>query len=321
MINRRRILLQAAAAGTLLPATGVFSRLHAQISSPASAPAAAAPSLGAIRGLTLAVGSLREVEAAWTKYMEYKVIRRGKISRATAASWQAPALAGKAFVIMGPASGEPTYLRFVDQPIPQGWDRTGTFGWNNVEITVQNNDELYERLKDSPFKVRGKPTQIATYPYLKALGATGPAGERLAFTWIMEKRPDLAEAKSFVGRCFIATQMSPDLQGSLDWYKATFSNTHAPIRQLPNLRLAVITLKDGAKIEVDQHPPGGKPRDRLAGGLPPGLAIVSFECSSFDDHAGKFLAPPRKSDLDPFRGNDVGTLVGPAGELIELIKT
>lgn len=321
MITRRNVL-RAAAGGALLPLGGVLPSLHAQ-TNPASVAPAAAPgaTLGVIRGITLAVGGLREAEAAWTQYMGYKLIKRGKISRATAKSWQAPALAGKAYVVLGPASGEPTYLRFVDQPIPQGWDRAGTFGWNNVEITVQNSDELYERLQGSPFKLLSKPNEVPTFPYLKSFGASGPSGERLLMTWIKEKRPDLAEAKSFVGRCYFVTQASPDLQGSLDWYKATFSNPHSPIRQLPNVKLAVVTLKDGAKIQLDQHPPGGRPRDRLPGGLPPGLAIVSFECSSFDAHAGKFLSPPVKSDLDAFRGREVATVVGPAGELMELIKT
>jgi len=311
-------MMQAIAAGTLLPFAGAASRALAQAAQPA--PSAADATLGAIRALTHTASSLPEVESAWTKFMDYRLIGRGRLAAQTAESWNAPALAGKPYIVLGPASGEPTYIRFVEQATPQGYDTSDTFGWRTIEITVQNSDELYARLKDSPFAVRGPPNLVPTYPYLKALGARGPAGERLALTWITERRPDLAVAESFVGRCFIATQMSPDLPGSLAWFKATFGNTASPIRQLPSMQLSVVTLKEGAKIEVDQHGPGGRRREPVPGGLPAGLAVVSFECTSFERHAEKFISKPAMNQLEPFRDRRVATMTGHAGELIELIE-
>jgi len=322
MVDRRK-MIQAMAAGTLLPFSGGVTRALAQAAQQAAQPtsAPAEPTLGAIRALTHTAASLPEVEKAWTQFMGYKLIARGKLAAQTAKSWNAPALAGKPYVIVGPASGEPTYIRFVEQPAPK--EEAGeAYGWRTIEITVQNSEELYAKLKDSPFVVRGPPNLVPTYPYLKALGARGPAGERLALTWIMEKRPDLAVAQSFVGRCFIATQMSPDLPASLAWYKSTFGNGASPIRQLPSMQLSVVTLKDGAKIEIDQHGPNGKEREpAIPGGLPPGLAVVSFECTSFEKHAEGFLTKAAKSQLEPFPDRRVATLKGPAGELIELIES
>ncbi|MGQ0834098.1 MAG: hypothetical protein ACT4O5_04105 [Gammaproteobacteria bacterium] len=313
MITRRQ-MLHAAAGGALLPFAGAASRALAED------PAPTAPTLGAIRAVTITATGLAEVEAAWTRFMGYRLISRERLSRKTAKSWGAPALAGKPLIILGPESGEPTYLRFIEQATPADYDLAGTYGWNMTEITVQNSDELYERLKDSPFKVRGPPRTVPTYNYLRAMGAVGPAGERLALTWITETRPDLAVAKSFVGRCFIAVQASPDLPASLEYFRTTFGNVSSPIRKLPSLDLSVVTLNDGAKIEIDQHAPGGRPRERVPGGLPPGLAIVTFECSSFDRMRNKFISPAIPNALEPYRGRRTATMIGAAEELIELVE-
>ncbi len=311
----RRDLLKAAGAGLLVPLSGGTGTAWSADAK------AATPTLGAIRAVTHTAADLAAVESAWTKYMGYRVISKGRLSKQTVAGWGAPALADKPYVVLGPESGEPTYLRFVEQATPADFDFKSTFGWRTTEITVQDSDKLYERLKNSPFKTRNPPTYVPTYTYLKAMGAVGPAGERLALTWITEKRPDLAEAKSFVGRCFIATQSVPDLPATLEWYAKTFGNEASPIRQLPNFKLSVVKLSDGAKIEVDGVPDAVRPRERIGQGLPPGMAIVSFECAKFSRHAKSFIAPPAPSQLEPFSGKRVGTMLGTGGELIELIET
>jgi hypothetical protein len=307
MITRRQLICTAAG-GALL------NYLPAMAEEPAAA------TLGQIRAMTITVPSVAPVEAAWTKYLGYQLIKRDRLSAELAASWGAPALAGNPFITLGPESGEPTYIRFVEQQTPDDFDMADTYGWRTTEITVQNGDELYERLKDSPFKMRGPPGTIPTYPYLRPLGAVGPGGERLAFTWITEPRPDLAAAKSFVGRCFLAAQTSPELQQSLDFFQSTFGNIPSPIRRLPSFALATITLSNGSKLEVDEHKGPGRPRPRVPGGLPPGLAIVTFECSGFDRHAPKFIGRPVENGVESASGANVATLAGHTGELIELLE-
>ncbi len=307
----RRDLIKGTLAGALVPGQFIGSTAFG---------AAAAPALGTIRAVTITAGDLSAVEAAWTKYLEYRVVERGTISKETAASWEAPAVAGKPFISLGPKSGEPTYLRFVQQaPIPD-YNYSRTFGWQATEITVQNGDELYERIKDSPFKVNGPPRGIPTYPYLKAMGGTtGPGGEKIHLTWITEKRPDLAVAESFVGRVFIVTQGVPDLPQALEWYKTTFGNQYSPIRKLPSIALSVVTLKNGTKIEVDDFKDKGQPRRKPPGGLPPGVAVVSFECSDFDRYRDKFIAGEIKNPMQPHLGKRSGTMKGSAGEMMELL--
>jgi catechol 2,3-dioxygenase-like lactoylglutathione lyase family enzyme len=289
--------------------------------SPAAESVPAGATLGAIRGVTITAGDLAAVEQAWTRFMGYRVVQRGSVSAATAASWGAPAVAGQRVLILGPESGEPTFLRFVEQPMPDGYSPAGSFGWSTTEITVQNADTLYARLKSSPFKITGPPRLVPTYSYLRAMQAEGPAGEKLNLTWITETRPDLAVAKSFVGRCFIVVQGGPDLPASLKFYQDVFGNESSPIRDLPTIKLAVVKLDDGAKIEIDQYPAAAKPRMRPPGGLPPGVALVTFDCTAFDRQQARFLTPPIEADLEPRRGHRAATLVGPSGELIELIQT
>jgi hypothetical protein len=311
MVTRRDILLSALAGPVLSLEPGL--RALAQ-ESPATG------GLGVIRAVTIATPDIKAVESAWTRYMGYEVIAKGRISKPTAAGWDAPAVSGQSFVILGPASGEKTYLRFVQQG-KEGDDMgDGTLGWSTTEITVQDNDKLYEKLKGSPFVVTRPPALVPTYSYLKAMHAVGPAGEQLNLTWITEPRTDLAEAKSPVGRCFITVLGAPDLPAALEFYQHTFGNTPSPIRQLPSLQLAVVKLADGAKIEIDHKGDKALARPRPDGGLPPGVAIVTFDCSRFEALKAKFIHPAARNELAPFKGKSAATMRGPAGELIELLK-
>jgi catechol 2,3-dioxygenase-like lactoylglutathione lyase family enzyme len=277
------------------------------------------PLLGAIRAATLTASDLDAVEAAWTQYMGYQVAHRAPNPDPVTRDWGAPALAGKEVLVLGPPSGAPTYLRFVEQQTPDDGRPKHAQGWTTVELTVRNSDELYERLKDSPFRVAGPPRTVPTYSYLRAMQAQGPAGEHLNLTWITEPRPDLAVAQSFVDRCFITVMGVPDLPAALKFYEDTFGNAASPIRQLPQFKLAVVVLNDGSKIEVDEQA-GPPPRPRAPGALPPGLAMTTFECAEFDRFTPRFIAPPVEAAFEPFRGRRIGVMEGAAGELLELIE-
>ncbi len=313
MITRRDALL-GLGAGSLHPFAG--RALFA-----ADAGTTRSAKLGAIRAVTFTASDLRAAEAAWSKSMGYRLIRRGRITRSTAHSWGTPAVAGQRYLVLGPASGEPTYLRFVEQ-LPSGRQpSTAIVGWTSAEITVQNSDELYARLKDSPFKVTRPPTLVPTYPYLKAMHAVGPVGEQLNLTWITEPRPDLAAAKSFVGRCYIAVLRAPDITAALRFYNDSFGNPPSPIRHLPALELATVALTDGSKIEVDHIGKGVPAHARPDGRLPEGLAMVTFECAALSEFVDRFVAlPPAASRIEPFPGKRTGTMRGAAGELIELVE-
>src|SRR5207244_113836 len=167
MVTRRKVLQGAGAA---LPFALRMARSWAETAAPA-------PALGALRAVTITAPDLSVVEKAWTRFLGYKLVNRGRIGATAAASWDAPAIKGKPYVVLGPESGEPTYVRFVEQAVPKGFDGSHTLGWTTTEITVQNSEQLYEKLKGSPFVVRRPPQEIPTYPYLRAMQAVGAAGE------------------------------------------------------------------------------------------------------------------------------------------------
>lgn len=300
---------------------GVLSQWAPAAALAAPRPSATTGKLGAIRAVTFTARDLAAAEAAWTRFMGYRLVGRGRFPASTAASWGTPGLAGRPYLILGPASGEPTYVRFVEQASADPRSLPRKTGWTNAEFTVQNTDELYARLKDSPFRVVRPPRPIPTYSYLRAMHAIGPAGEQLNLTWITEHRPDLAVAESFVGRCFIAVLGAPDFSAALAYYHDAFGNTPSASRRLPMLELAVIPLRDGTKIEVDNAAASAGARSSDPGELPFGLAMVTFAYDDIGGISDRLIGPPAAAALEPFAGKRAGVIRGPAGELMELVET
>jgi catechol 2,3-dioxygenase-like lactoylglutathione lyase family enzyme len=298
----------------------------------------AAPALGRIRAVTTTAQDLRAVEAAYTRHLGYRVVERGRVPAEAARSWGAPAVAGRGFLAMAPEAGEPTLLRFVQQSQPAGFRPMTTFGWNSTEIIVQDPDALEKRLQRSPFRIVGRPKFLASSSEIRAMQAIGPANEMLYLTAVVKPLPperDMPKAEAFVGRCFIAVLGGPDIPTMSAFYLKTFGRVtsppfNSPISTLsvqnrlpPETRydLAVMQLGGGTKLELDDYPPGAGPRPRPAGGLPPGMAMVSFECRDFERFVPRMAAPPKPSRLaGPLEGRRSGVVTGAVGELIELVE-
>src|SRR5690606_41334143 len=104
MTLTRRNLLQGAAAGLLLPMAARWSDAIAQTDQ---------PTLGAVRAVTITAADLAVAGEAWTKFMGYWLVRRGRLSAATARILCAPALVVALYTILGLASEEEFSLRFV----------------------------------------------------------------------------------------------------------------------------------------------------------------------------------------------------------------
>lgn len=293
--------------------------------------------LGRICAVTTTASDLEAVEEAYARYLGYRAVERGTVAEATAAGWGAPSVAGKPLLVMMPESGEPTYLRFVQQEMPPGYKPLTTFGWNSTEIVVQNTDELEQRLKGSPFRIEFPPRPLDGLPDIRAMQGTGPAGEMLYLTWIQRPIPGhhLPVAKSFVDRCFIAVLGGPDMEAMRRFYRETFGNqpgeiAHPRIHALSAANglppetthpLATVPLSGETLIEIDEYPKTATIRPRPAGGLPAGMAIVTFEYADIGGLAQRFIAPPAPSPLPPYKDHRTATLVGVAGELIELVET
>jgi hypothetical protein len=286
--------------------------------------------------VTTTATDLKAVEQAYSHYLGYKTVRRGTVDEATAIGWGAPAVAGKPILVMMPESGEPTYLRFVEQALPEGYKALTTYGWNATEIIVQDTDKLAEQLKGSPFEILSGPKSLDGIPDIRAMQGLGPAGEMLYLTWVQRPIPgvDLPVAKSFVDRCFIAVLGGADMDAMRRFYEDTFGNAPdmtmdamvhvlSKAHNLPletKYGLMTVPLGHGSLIEVDRYPDSATVRPRPPGGLPPGMAIVTFEYPGLNELNAPFIAPPQPSQLPPYAGTMSATVIGAAGELIELVE-
>ncbi|MEX2149747.1 MAG: hypothetical protein WD793_06005 [Steroidobacteraceae bacterium] len=286
--------------------------------------------LDCIRGVTSCVPDLEAIEESYVRWLGYRVLDRGAVPEAVAGGWGAAGTAGSNYLTLGPASGEPVYLRFVEDGHSGGWRALTTHGWNVAEFVVEDVDALAASFDGSPFRIIGPPTSLQRFPMIRAMQVLGPAGECIYFTQVGSGSGlDLAIAESFVGRVFIVVAGGPDLGAMFDAY-GRFSNAIDPpvstrVRVISLLNglsdeteyaHGLIKLGSGTLIELDQYPATTRPRMTMDGTLAPGMAMVSFAVSGAANDADLAWAAPA---LFPGVEASVATLRGAAGELIELV--
>ena len=123
--------------------------------------------------VTIMASDLLQVEQAYRDELDYRVVRRGSVSGALAASWNAATLAGRDYVILQPSSNEQVYLRFIEDTSGAAVEPMKTEGWNAVEILVQDPDALAPALDRSEhFNVVGRPRYLTEKQNIKAMQAT-----------------------------------------------------------------------------------------------------------------------------------------------------
>jgi hypothetical protein len=250
------------------------------------------------------------------------------VSAGEARAWCAPAAQGAAMLLLAPASGEPVYLRFVEDAGGAGWTALTTFGWNATEFVVQDVDALARRLEGGAFDIIGAPKSLSRFPMIRAMQAIGPAGECCYFTQVgAGSGLDLAPARSFVGRVFIVVGAGPDVDAMFAPYVAFSNAVDAPVATPVGVisrahglpadtlhRHGLVRLTEGTLIELDQYPASARPRVATADRIAPGMAMVTFAVDALGVH--DFIAAPAASEL-PGLGRSA-CLRGAAGELIEL---
>lgn len=287
-------------------------------------------SLGMIRAVTLTAPDLDRVEQGYSRVFGYARIARRPVSEDEAQSWGAPAAAGRDMLVLRPASGSQTDLRFIQWTAPSDHRPFATWGWNALEIIVQDPDSLAERISESDvFTLTSAPHGIDTFPYLRACQAIGPAGEYINLTRIDPPRPDLPVAASFVDRCFIVTLGAEKIDALLAFYGGLFDNETSEVRQvrlrMMNLLcgldeetkhpLATVRLAGQTKLELDQCPASAGPRGKADGGLPWGVGLVSLACADIAPYLDKAMGPVLQAE-----GTRSITLEGPGGERVELVE-
>ncbi|MDX2224455.1 MAG: hypothetical protein SFV21_17010 [Rhodospirillaceae bacterium] len=329
MLNLSRSLLVHGLAATALAASAAMPA-WAQ-----STPAAAIEPL--ITRIKIATVGAKDVEATaklYAEWLDYTVIERSTVSQAMADSWGTPKTAGKPFVLMHGKGSPDVYFRVVQADAPGGYKAMTTFGWNSIEVLVEDPDKVYEKLKNSPFRHVGGPANLmGGTSSIRAVQFVGPSEETFYFTadTAPADKAVLPRAKSFIDRTFIMVLAGPDADALSKFYTETFLMGGYPPRPVPIDIIAKAqglpldhqfplglarAAEPGNNIEIDGYPASAKARPRADGQLPPGVAMSSFNVNSLDGLKVSFIKPPAKL----YGEKRAATFIGPAGELTELIE-
>lgn len=292
--------------------------------------------LGSIVGGIVAVPDMEAALADYRDRLGFRQVTDGPVGEALAVSWGCPGNAASRMVSLQPASGSHCFVRLVEQPIPDGFVPTTTFGWASYEITVQDVYSWPAKIAGGAFEIIGEPKEIEGLPYFIAMQVHGPGKEMLYFNETLSDTPtsDMPRAKSPMDHMFIVILATPDRAGTVAWYKErlgldegdTYVIEYSMINDafgLPPGTTSGLTMVQNGRmpiVEVDDYPQAAKERPRAEGCLPPGNSLVSLAVEDLDACDVDWIAAPAKREGAIYAGQRSATTVGPAGELLELVE-
>jgi len=234
-------------------------------------------------------------DAAARRYQEwfgYTQVEAGDIAPALAESWDAPAMAGRPYTVIAPASGTPVYLRLVAGQTPPDYRPLRSFGWAAIELCVRDVLAVNASLQNSPFAIIGPPKALDGAPAIWPMQVQGPDGEVIFLTEIRGDEPGarLPRAATDVDCLFIAVLACRDIAATRAWFDEKlglrggpdFSLAYTTLSRAFGLpathqhRIAVLAHEEDAFLQLDQYPPEAVQRPLTAGELPPGIAMLSF---------------------------------------------
>ena len=288
--------------------------------------------LGPIACITVTAPDLSAVEAAYTGFLDHRVAGRGAVAPELAASWRAPAMSGKPYLLLSPAAGEECVFRFIEADTDPNYVPFSTYGWNAAEIMVEDVDAMAGRLKDSPFEIVGEPQNLSFSDDIRAMQILGPGKELLYLTEFKKKIPglDTPVARCAVDRVFIVILGGPSMKDLQAFFGSSFGvpgadpvesrvkSMSAAFGNSPEHKypIAALPLAGQTLIEVDEMPHQATSRPHHEGLLPAGISIVSFVAQGADASD----ALPAGTDQAPYRNVErISCHVGSAGELIEIL--
>lgn len=305
----------------------------------AAAALADGPALQRITMATFTSADLAGVERDYSRWLGYHVRERGVVSAELAEAWGASGAAGNRYLLLSSEPSPEVFVRVIESEVaPADWLPLTTWGWNGIEIIVDDPVALREQLRESPFRVIGEPAPLGAFPTIKAFQVVGPSGEVLYLTAETGDRSKsiLPPPGGPVGRIFIMVVGGPDIDTLLDFYSSRFNFVRNPARMLAVgvikraqglaegelTPLATARLAErGNLIEFDGYSKRTRARPFEPGQLPPGIVSTTFAVADLDALNVDWIAPPTRHEGLAYRGQRAGTLRGPAGELIELIET
>ncbi len=283
--------------------------------------------------------STPDLEAALSDYRDLlglELVERGEVPDDLALSWGAPVSTGQAYALLQPGSGVPSFVRLIEAPLHERFTPTRTFGWAAFELTVRDVYGLAERVKGSGFETVGPPKPIEGLPYFVPMQVLGRGREMLYFNEVAMDTPssDLPKAQSEVDHIFIVILATPDRLGTLEHLKerlrldegGSYTLNYTMINKafgLADGTQSTITMVQSGRmpiVEVDGYPGAATERPKHAGMLPPGNAIVTLAVESIDALGAETIAPPVRRHGALYADRRAATLIGSAGELIELVE-
>lgn len=291
---------------------------------------------GRILGGTATTPDLDAALADYRDTLGLRVVEQGAVPGDLAASWGCSGTAGARYAALQPESGAPCTLRLVEQPVPAAFVPTTTFGWAAFEITVQDVFGWPDRLAQSGFAIIGPPREIPGLPYFVALQMLGRGREMIYLNEVRSNTPtsDLPPARSPVDHIFIVILATPDRAATLAWYQTRLGLAEGGTYTIPYTMISrafglpvdtphSLSMAQHGRmpiVEIDDYPPQATPRHGAPGMLPPGNAMVTLAVDRLDGRGLAFLAPPVARDGPVYGGRRVATLIGSAGELLELVE-
>jgi hypothetical protein len=288
--------------------------------------------------VTLLVPDPGPVASEWQQHLDYREVETTTVSQAEALAWDTPAMAGRAVRLLAPASGEPVFVRLIQAPADAAAaPPLRQFGWNAVELLVQDPDALAARLAGTAFRVIGPPKDLYAAPNApRAMQVLAPGEHVLYLTRIIPAGVsyDLGEATSPVDRVFIVVVGGTSIEALRRFYGQTLGLPTSPpapwqisvlatANGLPTATrfpLSVAELPRRFLVELDGYPATAAPRLRKAGYLPAGISMVSFGVDTFGAARARRRAPPARLAARPYAGREVLVVEGPAGEWLELVR-
>ncbi|MEM6626792.1 MAG: hypothetical protein AAF719_08820 [Pseudomonadota bacterium] len=289
-----------------------------------------------LRAATLTVADLMRSTELYGEWLDYAQIEGGDISRSLAESWGCPAVAGRPYAVMQPASGADVFLRFIEQPPRPDYVPLTSYGWAAIEICVQDVLAVNERMLKSPFEIIGPPREIEGLPAIHPMQVKGPDGEIVYLTHIKDDLPgyDLPRAGSLIDKLFIVVMACSDLDASKAWIKEHAAVTPGrdmeivytmianafslPMEDLH--RIATMIHDRDVFLELDQLPPAATPRPSHDGMLPPCAAIGTLIHPEFDALPGRWITAPEIREGAIYQNKRAATLSAPDGTLIEIVE-
>jgi catechol 2,3-dioxygenase-like lactoylglutathione lyase family enzyme len=267
--------------------------------------------------------------------LQQRVVSRETVLRSEALAWLAPRVCGARSVLLQPPSGEPVYIRLIEQTTPAAYQPGTHYGWAALELTVADADAVHSVLTAASQPIIAPPKALSFTQNLYPMQARGPGGEALYLNEVRGNLPtsDLPVALCWVDRLFIAVLGCRDRARSLAFYQNVLGTTACDFYEiayttinlafgLPLTQLhALCTVADGRNVlfELDQYPLAATSKPAAHGHLGAGVAAIGVRLPHAPVHAVRWLTPPACREHAPYFGATVGVLKGPDGELIELV--